>query len=182
MLKQRSPVEMAMQMVERINEEDNGQYKPIYDALRKLDTDFPKVTENQHRVDLGNDAMEYAYANLLFSSHAAYLYPNPPTHTRKDALSALRLMNTIPSGKIAVVELLFDLFPQAVVCTEHLYFVQRQIRRIFTLPDAERPDLLRGMVLEEWVYPDDRIDQLRVDAIELWKQVEDKDDADETRK
>lgn len=181
MPKSKSPMELAIHMLEKIDEEENGPYKVIFDELKRLDEQYPKVNENHQRADLGLESIDFAYANLLFSSHAAYCYPEPPLFTRKEALTTLRLMCNIPNGRMTVTTLLYDLFPQAVVCVEHLYFLQRQVRRIFALPDSERPELLRGAKVEEWTYPDDLIDQLRVKSIDLWKDVEDKKYADETR-
>lgn len=177
----KNAIEVASMMIDKIGEEERGVFKPVYDALKKLDESYPKVTANHHRIDLGPDSMEFAYANLLFSSHAAYCYPDPPTHTRKDALHALKLMNSIPRGRITVMTFLCELFPQAVICVEQLYFLQRQVRRIFTLPDAERPELLRNAKLEDWVYPEAEIDKLRIEAIDLWKGLEDQKHADETQ-
>jgi len=179
MSKQMNPVEIAMSMIQKIEDEEKTAYKVVYNELNKLDADYPKVTANHHSADLGPESLEYAYANLLFSSHAAYLYPDPPVFTRKDALTSLKLLNSVPNGRIAMMTLLHQTFPQAVVCVEHLYFLQRQVRRIFALPDADRPALLQGAKLEEWVYPDERIDKLRTDVIDLWKAVEDQEHADE---
>ena len=183
MQNQKSPIELAVGMMQKVEDEESGAYKPVYEALKKLDAQYPNVGANLDRLDLGHESLEFAYANLLFSAHAASCYPTPPFATRKEALIALRLFNSVPHGRMTVMNLLYELFPQAVVCVEHVYFLQRQIRRAFTLPDSERPAILRGAKLEEWAYPEEAVDTLRTETIELWKQIgEETHNADEARK
>ena len=176
-----TPVDMVERMLAKISQEEVGDFKLVYAELKRLEEVYPKVVENQGRLDLGNDAMEFALANLLYSAHGAFCYPAEPMYTRKNALDALYLMANVAGGRIMMMEFLYGLFPQAVICVEHLFFLQRRIHRVFELPDQDRPEMFRGEVIEDWTFPSAAIDLLRVSTIEVWKTAEDKREDDKRK-
>lgn len=176
-----NPVQVAVDMLNRVQDEEKGPYKVVYDKLKDLDRDHPKVAENHFNHDFGPEPMDYAIANLLFSAHAAFMYPEPPTQTRKDCLEAVHLIHTVPSGRVLLMSYIHEQYPQAVFCVEHLYFLNRQMQRYFGLSDDLRPEVLRGAKAEDWVYNQETIDKLRVLAIDTWKELEDARHADEAQ-
>jgi hypothetical protein len=173
---------MATEIAERLEYERRGPYKALYDELDRLDKESPHVTRNHAKFDEGSRPMEYAIANLLYSAHKAGAYPTETPQTRKDALDVLEFLTPVPGGKAMLMALVHDLFPQAVICTEHLYFLQREVSRLLSLSNNERPEQLRDAVESEWMFPQERVDALRTQAIELWKTDEDNYHADEDRK
>ncbi len=181
-MKMKSPIATMLALNDLVEREAAGHYKPVYDEILKLNEEFPNVASNHVGFDPGPEVMEYTVANLLFSASAAGEYPKEPTYSRKDSLFVVKFMKTVPGGRPALLDVLYDMFPQAVFCTEHLFFLHRQIQRLFLLPVEERPDQLRESKLCDWTYPLDRIEALRVQAVDLWKDEEDKLYADEDRK
>lgn len=181
-MKKKNPIATILALNDLVESEAAGHYKPVYGEILKLNDEFPNVAVNHAGFDPGPEVMEYAVANLLFSAHAAGEYPKEPTYTRKDTLFVVKLMEKVPGGRPALLEVLYDLFPQAVFCTEHLFFLHRQMQRYFTLPVEERPEPLRNAKTDDWMYPMARIEALRVQAVDLWKAEEEEHSVDENRK
>lgn len=177
----KDPVSLTLDMMSQIEAESKGVYKPVYDELKKLDQEFPHVSAVHERVDEDGLALEYAVSNLLYFAHAALLYPATPEYTRKNTLEFTRFMAKVPGGRSMLLTYLSDLFPQAVVSTEHLYFLQRQIERACDLEECDKPDVLKGRTAAECTFPNDRIDKLRSLAVDLWKTEEDRKHAYENQ-
>lgn len=175
-----NPFAVATEITTRIEQEKTGEYKAVYEALEKLDLDNQVAAKNNYSFDAGPESMEYAVSNLLYSSHIAYVYPTPPIFKRSEALLVTKFLSQVPSGRAALMGIVSYLFPQIVICTEHLYFLQRQMIRLFELPDDERPEQLRGQKPCEWLFPQDEVERIRILAIDTWKAAEDKHNADET--
>lgn len=169
-----NPLQLAEKISNLIQGESEGAYRRVYDELRNLDIEFPNVTKNHSTYDPGNEPIEYAIANLLFSSHAAHTYPDPPMYTRKDTLATVKLLEQVPYGRTMLMDLMYELFPQAVFSMEHLFFLQRHIERLFSLPDEARPEELRGQRPCDWMYPMNKVQEIRNLAVDLWKEEEDR--------
>lgn len=176
-----NPMTLSAMIDQRIDSERKGPYKAVYEGIEKLDVEFPVVARNQSKLDEGTEAIEYAIANLLFSAHAAHAYPNKPSFSRVDAHRTTLLLCQVGGGRSMLMDFLFQIFPQAVFCTEHFFFLNRQIERLMSLPDEQRPAPMRGQRVEDWAFPMDRVEKLRVAAVDLWKAQEDKKHAYEAR-
>ena len=169
-----NPLTVAQQIEQIMEIERRGPYKLVYDLLAFLDEEYPNVAKNHSQFDIGNEPMEYTLASFVFSSHAANMYPDTPKFTRKNALDAVKMLEAVPLGRTLLMELICQLFPQAVICTEHLFYLQRHIERLLELPNEDRPKPLRGQKASEWLFPHEKINDARLLAVELWKEKEDR--------
>lgn len=150
-------------------DEEKGAYRPYYQALRAFEKENLAVLERQIRLfHEDEEPLEYAIANLMFQAHASFLYPNPPTYSRKEMLESARVVLSVPTGHACLVSLVVANFPQAVFSAEYLYFKNRTVTRMFEFDEKDRPVALQGEDPKDWILPTDHIDALREMALDLW--------------
>ena len=169
-----NPIYLTMVMNRNLAAEQEGPFKLVYDEMRKFEDEFPQVIKNQGEANVGNEAIEYSVANLLYAAHTSDNYPEPPKYSRKDYLTATRAVSDVPCGRSGLIGVVIESFPQAVFCAEHLFFQNRTIARKLELPDADRPEYLKGAKAEDWVIPGARVDHVRNLAIDIWRSEEQK--------
>jgi hypothetical protein len=142
----------------QLQAEFDGDYRPVFLELKKLEQEFPTVHTNQDRV--GEDEMAIlinTYASLLYSAQDEAADVKSPSEVR-NALLALQDVNGF---REMITDLVQKFFPQVIVVIERLYFQNRAVIRYFALPASERPKNLRKINEREWMYPERRIDRLR---------------------
>lgn len=82
------------------------------------------------------------------------------------------MVSDVPCGRSGLIGVLIENFPQAVFCSEHLFFQNRTISRKLDASDEHRPDTLKGAKKEEWVLPSERVDYVRALAVQIWRDEE----------
>ena len=152
--------------IDQLHAEFEGDYNPVFIELKKLEREYPLVHCNQDKVIDDEIA-------ILINTAASLLYSAqddaPVIRSPKEIRDALLTLQDVNGFRHLVTDLVQSYFPAVIVVTERMYYQNRAVIRYFELPAAERAKGMKRVNLDEWVYPEQRLDRLRNLARKIWR-------------
>lgn len=170
-------LKLNYKMYEALSDELSGKYELIGQMVTKLQEDFDQVTINQ-------SYLQDPTVNGLYNAVAAMVYraqvEHPTKRKKSEIRNAILALATVPMFSSLMVEWMNRMYPCVILFTEHLYFLNRAcIMEFEIMPASDRISLKETAKKEDWCFPVDRVDDIRLTAHRIWRSTDVLSSADE---
>lgn len=142
------------------------EFRPVYDMILKLEKEYPVVANSQKVLtDPATNGMLNCFSALVYQAQTIH----PKSKSKKQIRQAVFDLSHTPLFGVVMIQWMLKLYPAVVILTEHMYFQNRCCIMEFSLT-AARLFVPEKAQYNDWVYPPERIDEIRGLAYKIWSK------------
>lgn len=170
-------LKLNYKMYEALSDELEGKYAQVAQLVTSLQEEFDQVTVNQsHLQDPSINGLYNAVSAMVYRAQIEH----PTRRKRGEIRNAILALSTVPMFSSLMIEWMTRMYPSVILFTEHLYFLNRAcIMEFEIVPASDRIFLKETAKKEEWCFPVDRVDDVRLTAHKIWRSTDVLSSADE---